>query len=153
MPQTLRLVDQNYNAVGTTVTTKTLTFIGATPNALGDHDGTSDPYTIFTVSGGRVLARVFGICETSMEGASGTMEVGIAGATASIIPQIVATTLLAGEIWSDATPTLKVEAPPAALIIPGNIILTVATANLTAGVITMYCMWEPLTPGARVTAG
>ena len=152
MAQRLQLVDSNYNAVGQSVVAKLLTFAGGTANALGDHDGTADPYTIFTVTG-TVLARVWGICGDTLVGAA-TIECGITGDTARIIAQIPdATALAVGEVWLDATPTLKAEAVPAQIILSNNVILTVGTANITAGNITMYCMWEPVSAGSNVKAG
>jgi hypothetical protein len=151
MPQRMQLVDSNYNAVGQSVCKKLLTFIGGTVNALGDHDGTSDPYTIFTVTG-TVLVRVFGVCGLTLVGA-GTIEVGITGATAVIIAQVAdATALATGEIWLDASPTTKTEAVPAQMICSSDIILTVGAANITDGNITMYCMWEPVSVGSNVKA-
>ena len=136
------------------VVSKLLTFTGGTPHALGDHDGNNDPYVIFTVTG-TVLASVFGICGTGITG-SATIECGVVGSgqTATIIPQIVdAADLIADEIWTDATPTTFAEALPGKKIISGNIILTLGAANITAGTILMYCVWEPLSSGATVVAG
>ena len=132
-------------------------FIGGTANARGDHDGTSDPTTLFTVTGD-VIVRMFGVCTTTIVGA-GTIEVGVAGNTAALISQIAdATDLAAGEVWNDATPTeVKVAAltgiPASAIITNGSdIIETIGTANLTAGVIYYVCMWRALTPGSKVVA-
>ncbi len=58
---------------------KTVTFAGATPNAIGDHDGTGDPVTLYTVTGD-VIVKIIAVCTTSLSfDANATIEVGIAG--------------------------------------------------------------------------
>lgn len=129
------------------IVSKAITYVGASTGATG-------ATTLFTVTGA-VTARVFGICGTTIVGA-GTLEVGISGDTARILAQIAdATDLAAEEIYLDATPTLKVEAMPSQLIISNgqDIIQTIGTTALTAGQITYYCLWTPLsTTGNLVVA-
>lgn len=124
-------------------------------NARGDHDGTNDPTTLFTVTGDAII-RVFGVCTVDLAGASATIEVGTAKATASIIAQTTGTDIDANEIWHDATPDTNIEAitvAPARFIVNGaDIIETIGTADLTAGNIYYVCMWRPLTPGSSVVA-
>ncbi len=87
-------------------------FIGGTSNAHGDHDGTGDPYTIFTVTGMVMVRYVFGVCNTSLVGAA-TLEVGTANNTAKLIAQIANTTTLdAGDIYTDAGTEAEVDLVP-----------------------------------------
>ena len=134
---------------------KTITFAGGTANAIGDHDGTGDPFTIFTVTG-NVLVRVLAICTTNLAG-NATLEVGITGDTAEILAQVAdAEAIDAGEIWHDATVDsgCKTSSVLAQKIIANgaDIIGTVGTANITAGVIDFYCYWQPLSEGSSVVA-
>ncbi len=128
------------------IATKTITYVGATTGATG-------ATTLFTVTG-CVAVRVFGVCGLTLVGAA-TLEVGISGATAIILAQLVDATVLAtDEIYVDATPTTKVEALPSSLII-GNgqdIIQTIGTTALTGGVLTYYCLWNPLSSNGNVVA-
>lgn len=135
------------------VSKKTITFAGGTTNAIGDHDGTGDPFDIFTVTG-LVKARVFGFCTTNLAGGSSTLEVGTAKGTAAIIAQTTGTDIDANEIWHDASPDASVEAITVAPeeIVGQDIIGTVGTANITAGVIEFYCIWYPLSPDGYVVA-
>ena len=72
-------------------------FVGGTADARGDHDGTSDPTTLFTVTGD-VLVRIYGVCTTTLVGAA-TIEVGVTGNTAELLAQVAnATTIAAGDI-------------------------------------------------------
>lgn len=117
-------------------------------------DGTGDQaaHTLFTVTG-NVLVQVFGICDTNLAGA-GTFEVGVAGNTAGIIAQIAdAEDLDDGDIYVDATPGVGAEALPGAFIINdgADIILTIGTADITAGVVDFYCLWRPLSSDGNVT--
>jgi hypothetical protein len=131
---------------------KRITFAGGTANAIGDHDGDLDPFPVFNVTGD-VLAVVVGICKTDLVGA-GTLELGIPGATASLLAQIAdATTLDANEAWVDATPSLGEGFTPAPKVIGGglDIIGTVGSTNITAGVIDFYCFWMPLSDDGQVS--
>lgn len=134
---------------------KSITFAGGTTNAIGDHDGTGDPFTIFTVTG-TVLVKVFGVCETDLAGATATLEVGIAGNTAGLIAQSTATDIDAGEIWHDATPDAGIEASSVAveriLANGADIIGTVGTSNITSGAIKFFCVWYPLSEDGLVEA-
>ena len=133
------------------VVSKLATMDGGTLNGIGDINGTANPYTLFTVTG-VVKATVFGVCGLTIVGA-GTIEVGVTGDTAVLLAQIAtATDLATGELYVDATPTTKVQAPVADMIITGglDIIFTAGTADLTAGNITFYCLWEPISSGATV---
>jgi hypothetical protein len=132
-------------------------FIGGTSNARGDHDGSSDPTTLFTVTGD-VLVRVFGVCTTNITG-QGTIEVGVAGNTAGLIAQVADTeTIDVNDIWIDnSVAEVGIAAlsnvPATSVIVNGlDIIETIGTANLTAGEIYYVCMWRPLTPGSSVVA-
>ena len=131
-------------------------FAGGTTNARGDDGGTSDPLTLFTVVGD-VLVRIFGVCTTDLTGATATVEVGVAGNTASLIAQSTATDIDANEIWSDTTPTVGVDTLASVLgpylVVNGlDIIETIGTADVTAGNIYYICLWRPIRPGSTVTA-
>ncbi len=114
--------------------------------------GDTTAHTLFTVTGNAIVT-VFGVCDTNIAGA-GTMEVGVAGNTAGIIAQIAnAEDLDDGDIWVDATPAVGVEAIPTTKIINdgADIILTIGTTDLTAGVVDFYCLWRPLSSDADIT--
>jgi len=125
----------------------TWTFAVATTGAIAAH-------TVFTVTG-NVLCTVFGICDTTLDSVgTPTIEMGVTGNTAALIAQSVAKSLADGEIWVDATMTrVGVGAVPAMQAVnDGNdIILTVGTATVTAGVIDFYCLWRPLSSDGNIT--
>lgn len=128
------------------VASKAITFVEATTGAVG-------ATTLFTVTG-CVAVRVWGVCGLTLQG-SATLEVGISGATAVILAQIAdATALLTDELYLDATPTTKVEAMPARLIISNgqDIIQTIGSTAITAGQITYYCVWAPISDDGNVVA-
>lgn len=128
------------------VASKAITFAELTTGVVG-------ATTLFTVDG-CVAVRVWGVCGATLVGAA-TLEVGISGATAIVLAQIAnATDLATDEIYTDATPTTKVEAMPSRLII-GNgqdIIQTIGSTALTAGQITYYCVWSPISADGNVVA-
>lgn len=124
------------------VGTKAITYSALTTGATG-------ATTLFTVTGAvavRVWAVVSGVDLTG----SGTLEAGIAGNTAALLAQVNATALDVGEIWTDSGPS-TVEALPALQILQGtDIIQTIGTDTVTAGTLTYYCAWFPLSQSASV---
>lgn len=118
--------------------------------------GAQGAFTEFTVTG-TVLVHIFGVCQTSLTGDTATIELGISGNTAALIAQTTGTDLDQYETWQDAGP----EANPGAVDITSrsfvitngaDVIMTVATADLEAGVIDFYCLWAPLSADANITA-
>lgn len=135
-------------------TSNRITFAGGTTDAIGDDGGALDPFTIFTVTGD-VEVYVTGMVKTTLVGAA-TLEIGIANNTAILIAQVAdATTLAVNEYWHDATSVLAEGFTPQIHGIGGglDIIGTVGTTNITAGVIDFYCRWRPLSTDGLVEAG
>ena len=134
------------------IASKSMTLAGGTTNDPGDYDGTGNPASLFTVTGD-VLVQLFAVCSVNLAGSSATIEAGISGNTAALIAQSTATDIDAGHVWIDATPG-SVQGLPTAQILTGgtDIIQTVATANITAGALTYYCIWSPLSSDGNVVA-
>jgi len=133
---------------------KSITFAGATPNAIGDFDGTGEPHTIFTVTG-TVICKVIAVATTTLTiDATATLEVGTAVTTAGIIAQTAGDAPDVNEIWHDASPDASVEAATVAAekIVNQDIIGTTDTANIKTGVIKYICLWKPLSSDGDVVA-
>ena len=121
--------------------------------------GAQTAYTVFGVSGD-VLLCVVGLCQVLMDsGGAATIELGIAGNTAALIAQTTATELDAYETWQDAGPeanpgTIDLFGGARQFVVAGgqDIILTVATADLTAGKIDFHAFWMPLSAGGSLVA-
>lgn len=140
--------DANYRTITNNeafVLSSTWTFAAATTGAVGAH-------TLFTVTGD-VLVNVFAVCSTDVTG-SGTGEVGVTGNTAALIAQTTGTAIDAGEVWQNNTPTTGIGAAlgNAKPVTNGlDVILTIGTDTFTAGVVTFYCLYRPLSTGASVS--
>jgi hypothetical protein len=148
------------------VTTPLLKGFNTTSKAYADvSTGTAwttgnSPITLFTVTGA-VLCRVYGIVGTTAfasTGSTGTLAIGIAGTTGLLIAATTAngTNLVANTPWFTTAPTilgvaLSAEVLTFDMVNGANIILTIATNSMTAGSITMYCDWIPVSSGATVT--
>lgn len=133
------------------VASKAVTFAGGTTNAAGDVDGTGNPRTLFTVTG-VVMVSLFAVCSVDLAGATATLEVGCTGATAALIAQTTATDIDANDIWRDATPAVRAEVLNDPSVVIGNIIETVGTANITAGGLTYYAIWWPVSADGNLVA-
>lgn len=116
---------------------------------------------LFTVTGA-VFARVWGHVTTAVTstGDTGTITVGIAGNAAKLVPSytagsgtIVANDIL-GNAGTTAVPGDDIEGAGTWVFIGGgeDINATVATNNLTAGVIDWYCEWYPINATGRVVS-
>ena len=137
--------------------------VGVWRHAIGNYNFTDDAgaqgaFTIFTVTGD-VMMRVFGICQTLLNsGGAATVELGIAGNTAALIVQTTATDVDAYETWQDVGPEANpgdVAAAMAKNFVIANgadVILTVATADLTAGEVDFHAFWMPLSTDGNVVA-
>lgn len=140
-------IDQNFNPVQGNeafLTTKSFAYDGTI--------GAQGAATVFTVTG-PVLVSVFAVCTEDLAGATATIELGISGNTAALIAQTTATDIDNNEVWIDNAPA-TIEAVPSTRII-GNgqdIIETIATADITDGTLTYYCLWRPLSSTASVVA-
>ena len=122
----------------------TWTFVTGTTGATGAH-------TLFTVTG-NVLATVFGVCDTNLTGAA-TIEVGVASNTAQLLAQIAnATTLDDGDVYVDADTEVGAGLIPAMQVLNDgtDIIMTIGSTAVTAGVVDWYCWWRPLSSNGLI---
>lgn len=133
------------------------TIASATPTAWTT---ANSPITLWTVTGS-IRARVYGVVGatqfTSTAG-TGTLAIGAAGATGAFIAATTAngtTNFVANAAWVDTTPTVvaELEAQATWVVLTGNIILTIATNNMTAGAVNLYLDWLPVSAGATVVSG
>ena len=115
--------------------------------------GSTGTWDLFTVSGD-IVATVVAVCKANVSGTTGTVEVGVEGSTAGFIAQTSGSQIDVGEIWHDNAPDKKLEAITVAApkIITSDIILTIGTANLTAGSIDFHCFWTPIGESGSVEA-
>ena len=137
-------------AVGGMLVRKTAAFTS------GAGTGNIGTFALFTVTGA-VKFDLIATCSETLVGAA-TLECGVTGTTAGIIAQIAdATDLLTGEIWADATPTLKLDTVANSevnfVIADGaDIFLTIGAANLTDGTIDFNLIWWPLNATGSIVA-
>lgn len=131
--------------LGLVATPKAITYAAATTGAVGIT-------TLFTVTG-VVAARVFAVVSGVDLTGSGTIEVGISGNTAALIAQVSATALDVGEIWNSNTPATVVALQDFSILAAGtDIIQTIASNTVTAGTLTFYCIWTPISEDGLVEA-
>lgn len=121
---------------------KAITYVAATTGAVGIT-------TLFTVTG-TVAVKIFAIASGVDLTGSGTLEVGISGNTAALIAQTAATVIDVGEFWYDGTPVTVGVMPNQFLLSGTNIIQTIATNTVTAGTLTYYCLWSPVSNDGNV---
>lgn len=123
---------------------KAITYVGATTGAVG-------ATTLFTVTG-VVSVRLFAVVSGTDLTGSGTIEAGISGNTAALLAQVAATALDVGEIWTDSGPSTVEVLPSQQIITDTDIIQTIASNTVTAGTLTYYCLWEPISSDGNVEA-
>ena len=115
--------------------------------------GAAGAATLFTVTG-EVEVVVAGYIDAAVTSAGAlTLEVGVAGATAGLIAQTGKAALLIDLVWVNATPAVLVAKPVVYVIANGaDIIQTVGAGDATAGAVTYYCYWRPLSADGNVVA-
>jgi len=122
-------------------------------------DTADSPVTIFTVTGD-VLVQPFGIVQATAltsTGNNGILNIGTLNFSTGIIGNsaVNGTQFAANDVWVDTTPGTDLEAMSNNwYVIPnGNdILITITTANTTAGAMEMYCLWRPLSSDGLVVA-
>ena len=125
------------------VASKAITYVAATTGAVG-------ATTLFTVTG-VVALRIFGKVSGADLTGSGTLEVGISGNTAALLAQTTGTALDIGEFWIDNGPA-TIETLPSQQLVGADVIQTIGTNTITAGTITYYCLWNPISDDGNVVA-
>ena len=139
------LRDANYTPIidkDGLIISKSITFAALTTGAVGVH-------TLFSISGA-CIAKVIGYCSVDVTG-SGTIEVGIAGDTATLVAQTTGTAIDAGEFWTTNTPAIA-PADTTGKAIGLDIAYKVASDTLTGGTVKFYCFWRPLSPDSTCEA-
>ena len=138
---------------------KTVTFTGAAGLGLA-----ASNVTIFTVTGRILVHAITAFCTTSLEesGATATMTLGTTTNTSRFLatPTGGAVALDANEWWVtgaapvagsiDLTTASAGATDQAAVVVSENVILLPAVTNITAGVLEVYMVWEPLSASATV---
>lgn len=118
---------------------KTVTFDGASGN------GAVGTVAIGTVTGGILITHGSIRCTTDLVSAGGgTLEFGTANNTDAIVEQTTATAIDQNEFWQDSTPEAKVSPAIVDLNVGASLILTVGTADITAGVLEIILYWLPM---------
>ena len=130
-------------------------FDGATTNAHGDDAGTDDPHTVFVTLGDVLINSIWGICNTTLTGATATISVGVTGNTAGLLALETGTEILDGNVYVSATQAVGVAAvansgAPVALNDGFDILEYTATADVTGGQIDYYAVWAPCEDGASI---
>lgn len=117
---------------------KTITFTGAAGA------GAVGTVAVATMTGTIFVSELAAHCTVDLAGATATVELGVASDTAELIAQTIATTIDAGLNWTGATPDEGV-ATVVDKTVTGNLIITVGTANVTAGSIEICIYYKPMT--------
>ena len=121
----------------------------------------NSPVTLFTVTGTVIINRIYAVVTTLMVSTAntGTLSIGVSGSVQLYLPTttVNGTNFTLGASWLDATATTKSKAfvAPNSMALPvlsngDNVILTIATNSMTAGGMTLYCDWTPVSSGATV---
>jgi len=89
-------------------------------------------------------------CIENLEGTGATIELGTAADTDGLVAQTTAADLDAGEFWQDSSPEAGVSNAIANKLVTGDIIITVGTAAVSAGVIEVVFYWVPLSSDGQL---
>ena len=119
----------------------------------------NSPVTLFTVTGD-VLVRCFAIVKTACTSTDndGTLSVGVVGDVACVLvaDTVDGTAFVQHDCWTldQAADTPSAEMDTNWVLIPDglDISATIGTNNMTAGAITYYLQWIPLSADAAITA-
>ena len=100
-----------------------------------------------------MVSKIVPYCTTLLAGSSATLALGVTGSTSLFISATTATDIDADEFWVDTGPDANGIALPAALqdiLVTDNIIGTVATAAISAGVLEFTVFWRKISSDGNV---
>lgn len=123
---------------------KTVTFDG------GSGSGATGTVAVATVTGGVLFTVLSARCTTSLTSSGGTLELGTASNTAGLIEQTTASDIDDGDWWQNSTPDVNVSPAILNQFVEQNLILTVGSADVTAGVLEIIGYWLPLSSDGDV---
>ena len=142
-------------------------FTGDVDDTHGDQESASatPTYTIWTVTGAILVRAIWGICNTSLTGAAGTLSLGVTGSVAAFSPAITGTDIDGGDVIScHSSAASNAAITPIqgggaggvgdvsffALDYGVDILETTGTANIDTGQIDYFMVWAPAEAGATV---
>lgn len=125
--------------------------------------GTASWFNVSNAGGVVVVRALFGVCSIAdLTGAGATITTGVKGQTSLFIAATLATDIDQNEVWTSTTPAIGQAIPAACKDIvivgqgdgppPGGIYSTIAVADITGGILSMYCIWDPITPTTTLVA-
>lgn len=131
---------------GSQSVSKTVTFTGAA------NLGAVGAVPLFTTAGTVVVRDIVGVCGTTLASTgAATLSLGSTNQVAGFIAATTATNITStNSIWVSTTPTrglLDEVAGVRNVVVTENIIGTVAAAAVSAGVLTVTVIYDPLGPG------
>ena len=141
--------DDNYVPITTLglSASKAITYVAGAGNS-----GVQGATTLFTVTG-TVAVYLFAVCSKTLTSSGGaTIKAGIAGNTTGLIASTGYGSITNALIWKDASPATLIAFPSLNIITGTDIIQTIATADISDGTLTYYCVYVPLSSGASVVA-
>lgn len=116
---------------------KTITFDGGTGS------GATGTFAFLTTTG-TVFVYMLNIhCVTGLTSSGGTISLGISGETAGLIALTTASDIDTGEQWTSNLPE-KIGDPIMNIILSDSVIATIATADITGGVLEIEVIFDAL---------
>ncbi len=126
------------------VVRKTITFAGGSgTGAVGTVAGVTTTGTVW-------LECLNIHCVTGLTSSGGTISLGISGDTAALIPVTTASEIDTGEQWVDTVPS-KVDQGITNITLSDSLIFTVATADITAGVLEVEMIFHSLSSDGNMS--
>ncbi len=121
-------------------------------------DGATGALTLFTVTGQIKVVSLLPFTKTTLTETAGTVTIalGTADNTSLFIAASEPEDMIAGDFWTQVAPVVKSIIIPAALkdvAVSEDIIATIATSTISAGVHDFYLSWIPLSSDAAVVIG
>ena len=123
----------------------TITFTGAA------NLGAIGTFPVFTVAGSVWVTGMMVRATTTLVGSGATIKLGTTNNVGCLIVQTTATLLIATYFWVNATPTLEQAPMILNQALAANVIGTVATANITAGVLEFVAYYRPLSSNGTMS--
>lgn len=123
---------------------KTITFTGASGL------GAVGTVAVGTVTGSIIFDKLTVRCTTNLTSSGGTLALGTADNTDGLIEATTASEIDASDLWQNSSPDVKVSPAIVNQAVCADIILSVAVADITAGVLEIVGYWLPLSDNGNL---
>lgn len=112
--------------------------------------GQTGTVAVATITGAVALLYGSVRCTTTLVGSGATISLGTTNNATGLCPLTTASNITTGKFWQSTTPDTECSPMITYQVVDGNLIFTIGTATITAGVLEVVFYWVPISDTAAI---